>query len=92
MKIANVVRHEAGAWAEQSDVAAALFHQAQLVGFNRFAQFVVADFQVAHFGHAGRVFDARDLFVAPFFQRFGCSGVVAVAVDDQWFLLAHRCC
>jgi hypothetical protein len=41
LKVANVVGHEAGARAEDGDVRAALFHQAQLVGFNGFAQLVV---------------------------------------------------
>ena len=89
IEVANVVRHKAGARAEQRQVAAPLFHQAQLIEFYRLAQFIVADFQVTDFGHHGRVFDARNLLVAPNFQRYGGGGVVAVAVNDEGFLLAH---
>jgi hypothetical protein len=31
------------------------------------------------------------LAIAPVFQRLGRGGVVAVAVDDEGFLLAHGC-
>jgi hypothetical protein len=84
-----VVRHEAGAGAEDGDVRAALFHLGQLVGLNALAQFVVADLQFGHFGHGRRIFDACNLLVAPLFQRLGGGGVVAVHVDDQGFRLAH---
>ena len=84
-----MVRHEAGAGAENRQIAAALAHEFELVQLNRLAQLVVADDQFGHFGHAGGVFDAGDLAVAPVFQRLGGGGVVAVAVDDEGFLLAH---
>ena len=82
IEIANVVRHEAGAGAENRQVAATLAHELELVQLNRLAQFVIADDQFGHFGHAGGVFDAGDLAIPPVFQRFGGGGVVAVAVDD----------
>ena len=89
VEVANVVGHEAGAGAEDGDVRPALFHLGQLVGLNRLAQFVVADFQLGHFGHGRRVFDACNLLVAPVFQRLGGGGVVAVHVNDQGVRLAH---
>ena len=91
LEVANVMGHEAGPRAEDRQVTAALAHELKLVGFNRFAQFVVADHQFRHFGHAGGVFDTGDLAIPPIFQRLGCGGVVAVAVDDEGFLLAHGC-
>jgi hypothetical protein len=91
VEIANVVRHEAGAGAENRQIATALAHEFELVQLNRLAQFVVADDQFRHLGHAGRVFDAGDLAVTPVLQRFGRGGVVAVAVDDEGVLLAHLC-
>jgi hypothetical protein len=89
VEVTDVVRHEAGAGTEDGDVRAALFHLGQLVELNAFAQFVVADLELGHFGHGSRVFDARDLFVAPVFQRLGRRGVVAVHVNDQGFRWAH---
>ena len=89
IEVANVVRHEAGARAEDGQVTATLFHQTQLICFNRLAQLVVADFQIADLWHDSRVFDASDLLVAPDFQRLGGGGVVAMAVDDEGFLKAH---
>jgi hypothetical protein len=83
VEVADVVRHEAGARRKQREVAAALLHQAQLVGLDGFAQFVVTDLQVGGSGHQGRVLNAGDLLVAPGFQRLGRGGVVAVAIDDQ---------
>ena len=91
VEIANVMRHEAGARAENRQIAAALAHEFELVQLDRLAQFVVADDQFRHFRHAGGVFDARDLAIPPVFQRFWGGGVVAVAVDDEGFLLAHGC-
>ena len=90
IKVANVVRHKTGARAEQRQVAAALVHQTQLIEFDRLAQFVITDFQVADFGHQDRVFDTGDLLVAPGFQRFGRGGVVAVAINDERILKAHE--
>ena len=86
-----MVRHEAGAGAENCQITAALAHEFELVQLDGFAQLVVADDQFRHFGHAGWVFDASDLAVTPVFQRFRGGGVVAVAVDDEGFLLAHGC-
>ena len=91
IEVTNVVRHEAGARAENRQIAASLAHELELVQLNRLAQFVVADDQFRHLGHAGGVFDARDLAIPPVFQRFRGGGVVAVAVDDEGFLLAHGC-
>nr|GFD59297.1 hypothetical protein [Tanacetum cinerariifolium] len=45
LEIADVMGHEAGARREDGQVGAAFLHQAQLVAFDRFAQFVVADLQ-----------------------------------------------
>ena len=84
LEVADVVGHETGARREQRDVAAALLHQPQLVGLDRFAQLVVADLQVGRARHHARVLDACDLLVAPRFQRLGRRGVVAVAIDDHW--------
>ena len=86
-----MVRHEAGAGAENRQIAATLAHKFELVQLNRLTQFVVADDQFGHLGHAGGVFDAGDLAIPPVFQRFRGGGVVAVAVDDQRVLLAHGC-
>jgi hypothetical protein len=83
VEVANVVGHEAGAGAEDGQVRPTLAHQAQLVLFDAFAQLVVADLQVGHFGHDRGVFDAGNLLVAPVFKRLGGGGVVAVAVDDH---------
>jgi hypothetical protein len=46
VEVADVVRHEAGARLKMRDVAAALLHQAQLVGLDGLAQLVVADLQL----------------------------------------------
>ena len=89
VEIANVVRHETGAGAENRQIATALAHEFELVQLDGLAQLVVADDQFRHFGYAGGVFDTGDLAIPPVFQRLGCSGVVAVAVDDEGFLLAH---
>jgi hypothetical protein len=63
---------------------AALGHQAQLVGSDGLAQFVVADSsESAALGMTLRVFDTGNLLVAPVFERFGGGGVVSVAVDDH---------
>ena len=83
VEVANVVGHKTGARAEDGEVGAALAHQAKLIGLDRFAQLVVADFQVSDFGtQFGRV-EVGDLCIAPVLQRFGGGGVVAVAIDDQ---------
>ena len=50
IEVANVVSHETGPGAEQSKVRAALFHEPELIGFNRLTQFVIADFEVSNFG------------------------------------------
>ena len=89
VEVTNVVGHEAGAGAEDGQVRAALFHLGQLVGLNGLAQFVVADFQLGHFGHGRGVFDARNLAIAPVFQRLGGGGVVTVYINDQGLFLAH---
>ena len=83
------MRHEAGAGAENRQIAAALAHEFELVQLNRLAQLIVADDQFRHLGHAGRVFDTGDLAIPPVFQGLGRGSVVAVAVDDEMFLLAH---
>ena len=62
-----MVRHKTGTWAKDGDVRTTLFHFGELVGLYGFAQFVVADFEVAGFGHHRRVFDACDLAVTPIF-------------------------
>ena len=89
IEVANVMRHEAGARAEHGQVAAALFHLRQLVGLDGLAQFVIADLEVSHFGHQGRVLDAGNLFVAPVLERLGRGGVVTVDVNDQGFGQTH---
>ena len=43
VEVANVVRHEAGAGAENRQIAAALAHEFELVQLDRLAQLVVAD-------------------------------------------------
>ena len=83
IEVANVVCHKTGARAEKRDVAATLFHQAQLVLLNRLTQFIVADFEVSHLGHDSRILDARNLLVSPGLQRWWGGGVVTVAVDDE---------
>ena len=83
-----MVGHEGGTRRKQGDVAAALFHQLELIGFYALAQIVVADVQVSHLGHDRRVLYARNLPVAPVFQSLGGGGVVAVAVDDQTHVLS----
>ena len=51
------------------------------------AQLIVTDFEVSHFGtKLGRV-QVGNLRVTPVFQSLGGGGVVAMTVDDQWFLL-----
>ena len=83
------MRHETGARAEQCEVRAPLFHQAQLIGFDGLAQLVVTDFEVSNFGaKLGRV-QVGNLRITPVFQSLGGGGVVAMTVDDQWFLLTH---
>ena len=76
------MRHEAGAWAENRQIAASLAHELELVQLDGFAQLVIADDQFRHLGHAGGVFDTSDLAIAPVFQRLRGGSVVAVAVDD----------
>jgi hypothetical protein len=55
LEVADVVGHEAGARAEDGEVAAALAHLGQLVQLDGLAQFVVADLQVGRLGHLGGV-------------------------------------
>jgi hypothetical protein len=81
--------HETGARAEQCDVRASLFHQAQLIGFNRLTQLIVTDFEVRHFRSKFWRVQVCNLRISPVFQSLGCCGVVTMAIDDQWFLLTH---
>ena len=71
IEIANVVCHETGAGAEQGQVRSALFHQSQLIGLNRFAQLVVADFEVGNFRAELRRIQIGNLCVAPVFSALG---------------------
>src|SRR4029453_4465800 len=77
------MRHEAGARAEQGEVAAALLHLLELVVGDGVAQLIVADLEIAGLWHQRAILDARDLPVAPILQRLGCGGVVAMDVDDH---------
>ncbi|MCY1169168.1 hypothetical protein D9M73_91870 [compost metagenome] len=89
IEVADVVRHETCTRAEDGQVGAALFHEAQLVLLYGLAQLVIADLQVADLGHHRWILDAGDLLVAPGFQSLGRCGVVTVAVNDDGFLKAH---
>ena len=51
--------------------------------FYGFAQFVIADFQIADPGHQAGIGNAGDLTLAPGFQRFGRRRVMAMAIDDH---------
>ena len=82
-EIADVMGHEAGARAEDRQVAAALLHQAQLVRLDQLAKFVVADCQFRDLGRLGGIRDAGDLPVAPRLQRLGSGRVMPVAIDDH---------
>src|ERR1700727_58947 len=75
--------HEAGAGAEDRQIAAALLHQAQLVRFDRLAKLVVADLQFRDLGRDGRVPDGGDLAGAPRLQRLGSGCVMPVAINDH---------
>ena len=90
IEIANVVSHETGARAEQGQVRSALFHQTQLIGLNRFAQLVIAYFQVSYFRTELRRIQIGNLCVAPVFQCLRGSGVVTVTINDQRFLGTHE--
>ena len=63
-EVANMVGHEAGAWAEDGQVAAALLHLLELVGEDGLAQLVVADAARSRAARACRP-ERGDLFVAP---------------------------
>ena len=82
-EVADVMGHEAGAGAEDGEIAAPLLHQLELVRFDRLAKLVVADLEFGDLGRLGGILDAGDLPVAPRLERLGGGGVVAVAVDDH---------
>src|SRR6516165_1645223 len=77
------MRHKARTRAEDRELAPSLSHQPQLVCFNRFAQFVVADFQVGQFWFFREIPDALDLTIAPVLQRFRSRRIMAMTVDDH---------
>jgi len=77
------MRHEAGTWAEESQVRAPLAHQLELVAFNGFADLIVADVQLRNLWHLSRILYAGNLPVAPDLQCLGSGGVVAVNIDDH---------
>ena len=54
LEVADVVRHEAGARAEDREVGAALLHQLELIGLDRLAQLVVSDHQTFNPGFRRR--------------------------------------
>ncbi len=85
-----MVRHEAGARAEDGEIAAALLHLLELVADDALAQLVVADLELADLRHRRGILDARDLPVAPILKRLRRRRVVAVHVDDQFSLLPER--
>ncbi len=82
-EIADVMGHEAGAGAEDRQIAAALLHQAQLIRLDQLAKFVVADLEVRDIRRLRRVLDAGDLPVAPCLQRLRSGRIMPVAVDDH---------
>ena len=82
-EIADVMGHEAGAGAEDRQIAAALPHQAQLVRLDQLAKLVVANLQFCDFGGDGGVLDAGDLPIAPRLERLGSGRVMPVAIDDH---------
>ena len=82
-EIADVMGHEAGAGAEDRQIAAALPHQAQLIRFDQLAKFVVADREVRDLGRLGGVLDTGDLPVAPRLQGLGGGRIMPVAIDDH---------
>src|ERR1700744_5926159 len=79
--------HEAGARAANREIRATLLHLAQLVRFDRLAQFVVADLELFDLGRLGGIRDPGDLPIAPRFERLGSGRVMTVAVDDHGPLL-----
>src|SRR5947207_2568043 len=82
-EIADVMRHEAGAWTEDGEIDAALLHLLELVLLDRLAQFIVADSQLGDFGHGRGIVDCGNLPVAPVLERFRRGGVMPVAVDNH---------
>ncbi|CCD95517.1 hypothetical protein BRAO375_4360016 [Bradyrhizobium sp. ORS 375] len=83
LEVADVVGHEARARREHREVAAALLHLLELVALDALAQLVVADLELGGLRHDRRILDARDLPVAPLFQRLWSRRVMAVHVDDH---------
>ena len=65
LEVTDVVRHKGGAGAEDGQVRAAFLHQAQLVGFDGLADFVVADLQGSHRRGLAWVLEAGDLQITP---------------------------
>ena len=82
-EIADVMGHEAGARAEDGQIASALLHEAQLVRLDQLAKLVVADLELRDLGRLGGILDAGDLPVAPRLEGFGSGRVVPVAIDDH---------
>ena len=82
-EVADVMGHEAGAGAENREIAAARLHQLELVRFDQLAKLIIADLEFSDLGRLGGVLDPGDLPVAPRLERLGGGGVVAVAVDDH---------
>ena len=79
VEVADVMRHEAGARAEEREVAAALLHQLQLVVSMDSRSSSSLIFRSLTLASGGRILDAGDLPVAPVLQRLRRRGVVAVA-------------
>src|SRR6185312_13595378 len=75
--------HEAGARAEDGQIAAPLFHLPELVVDNGLAELLVADLQLAGLGSDRGVLDAGNLSVAPILKGLGRCGVMAVHINDH---------
>lgn len=69
VEVADVMGHEAGARRKNGEIQVAFLHLGQLVGPDAFAQFVVADVQVAGARPFGRITQRRHPPVAPVFER-----------------------
>jgi hypothetical protein len=74
--------HAHGARREDGQIGAALALHLELRAFQAVANLVVADFQRGLGRIEDRVFQRRDLLLAPVGKFFWRCGVVAMAIDD----------
>src|SRR5580765_2492295 len=81
--VADVVGPGRRPWRENRDVGAALALQFQLCAFETFSNLIVRDVDFAFRWNSRLVAECRNLVVAIRLQFFGCSCVVAVAIDDH---------